>query len=87
MELDLSRLESYGRRGCSRPPGPRRLDHGQRLKRVRGVAQVLVGSMEALAFLLGELLWLASRFHASPSERPNVLVLNLSPALDRVGWP
>jgi hypothetical protein len=64
VEVDLCRFECFERRGCGNPPTPYRLDHRQRLKRLRSVAQTLMGAMKPLAFLLGELLWLASRLHA-----------------------
>lgn len=70
MEVILRRLESLRRRGRGNPPAADRLDHCQRFQRVRGIAQVLVGSMKLLALLLREFRWLAAYLHVAPSELP-----------------
>ncbi len=63
MEVVLGRLESLDGSGGGHPATSDRLDHGQRLQCVGGVAQALVGTMEQLALLLGEFLWLAAYIH------------------------
>ncbi len=64
MEIVLCRLERLdGSRG-GHPATSDRLDHGQRLQCVGGVAQALVRAMQLLALLLGEFLWLATYVHA-----------------------
>ena len=64
VEVGLCRFECFERRGSGNPTTSYRLDHRQRLERLRSVAQALMGAMKPLAFLLGEFLWLASRLHA-----------------------
>jgi hypothetical protein len=70
MEIILRHLESLDRRGCGNPTASDRLDHRQRFKSVRGIAQALMGLMKPLALLRRELLWLTSGLHVSPSELP-----------------
>ncbi len=79
MEIILRHLESLDGRGRGNPTTSDRLDHRQRFKSVRGIAQALMGLMKPLALLRRELLWLTSGLHVSPSELPVPLGLNRNP--------
>jgi hypothetical protein len=79
MEIILRHLESLDRSRRGNPTTSDRLNHRQRFKSVRGIAQALMGLMKPLALLRRELLWLASGLHVSPSELPVPVDLNRSP--------
>ncbi len=64
IQVALRRLESLNGSRCGHPTTADRLDHSQCLQGVGGVAQALVGTVQLLALLLGELLWLAAYVHA-----------------------
>ncbi len=68
MEVILRRLECLDRRGRGNPPAADRLDHRQRLKSMRGIAQSLMSLMQQLALFCRELRWLTSRRHVPPPE-------------------
>ncbi len=70
MKIILCHVESLDGRGRGSPAAPDRLDHRQRFKSVRGIAQALMGLMKPLALLRRELRWLTSGLHGSPSELP-----------------
>src|SRR5439155_21304246 len=63
IEFDSGGPESLRGRRCRLPPPPERLDHRQGLQRLRGVAQPLVGAMEPLPLLFGEVLGSAVLAH------------------------
>lgn len=65
IKIVLRRLESLHRRRRGHPPTADRLNNGERLQRVRGIAQALVGPVQLLALLLGQLLGFAAYLHVS----------------------
>lgn len=69
MKVALGRLECLGRRGRGDPTAADRFDHRERFQRVRGIAEMLMGSVQLLALLLRELLWLTTYLHVAPSEQ------------------
>src|SRR5205823_4206423 len=69
VEVVLRRLKGLDRRRDGLPPTADRLDHGQRLQRVRCVAQALMGPVQLLALLLRQLRRLATNLHVTPLMR------------------
>lgn len=70
IEVILRRLDRLGGRGGGNPSAADRLNHRERLQRVRGIPQALVGSMKLLALFFREFCWLAAYLHVAPSELP-----------------
>src|SRR5579885_2363819 len=66
VQLILRRLDRFGRRGRGYPPASDRLDHGQRLQGMGCVAQGLMGTVQLLSLLSGQLFGLAAYVHLSP---------------------